>query len=94
MLSIPSNRVFGNAYQVRIDFLNYASLIQAIPVDWKQTINRNEIKLDQIENYWIDKICKKQKPNKYAYETLSANFRERPEKSENNTGDAEPLYLL
>ena len=82
---------FVNAYHVGINFLNYASLIQAIPVDWKQTINRNEIKLDQIENFWIDKVCKKQKPNKCAYETLSANFRERPEKSENKWKAKLPL---
>ena len=73
---------FVNAYNIRIDFLNYAALIHAIPIEWKNKINEEETKLEEIQNFWVDKI-KKQNSNKYAYDSLSAKFKERPEKSEN-----------
>ncbi len=69
-------------YNIDIDFLNYAGLLDAIPREWKEHIIDYETKLEEINHFWISKIKNNIKYNKLAYQLISEKFRERPEKVE------------
>ena len=56
-----------DTYNVIINFVEYYGIISAIPNNWKQLIQDENIKLNRICNEIVDKIKAENKPCKYFY---------------------------
>jgi hypothetical protein len=56
-----------DTYNVNINFVEYYGIISAIPNNWKQLIQDENIKLNRICNEIVDKIKAENKPCKYFY---------------------------
>ena len=60
---------FKNHYNIRLNFIEYFSILSAIPHRWKLLI-RGIGKLNLIENDIVDRLKRDPKPCKYFFKTI------------------------
>ena len=77
---------FQALYNIKLNFVEYYSIISAIPQSWKEKIIGKD-KLDNITHPLVEKIRSEQKLCKYFYKMLIEKFRELPLNIQNRWGN-------
>jgi len=57
-------------YEIRMNFLDYNSLILSIPQAWRKEVNSGKRKIENVENVMLKKITKSKRVCKFVYDLL------------------------